>query len=196
MDCSLSGSSVHGVLQARMLEWIAMPSSRESFPPRDGTPISYVFCIDKQGLYHWYHLGMKDFISTVSCTSGFWWSLHLCTPSSSTPWGIMSIGSPQIQGTWLLLLPWAEQEPRLPGSCTCNSSELTWAEELSGAKHKEPWLSKALLQSPVSLLDRWSEREKKEGLRWRAGDLPHLGINLPLLPLLNWQVDSLSPGRP
>ena len=154
MDCSLSGSSVHGVLQARMLEWIAMPSSRESFPPRDGTPISYVFCIDKQGLYHWYHLGMKDFISTVSCTSGFWWSLHLCTPSSSTPWGIMSIWSPQIQGTWLLLLPWAEQEPRLPGSCTCNSSELTWAEELSGAKHREPWLSKALLQSPVSLLDR------------------------------------------
>ena len=31
MDCSLPGSSVHGVLQARTLEWIAMPSSRESF---------------------------------------------------------------------------------------------------------------------------------------------------------------------
>ena len=30
MDCSLPGSSVHGILQARILEWVAMPSSRES----------------------------------------------------------------------------------------------------------------------------------------------------------------------
>ena len=30
MDCSLPGSSVHGILQARMLEWVAMPSSRGS----------------------------------------------------------------------------------------------------------------------------------------------------------------------
>ena len=28
MDCSLPGSSVHGILQARILEWVAMPSSR------------------------------------------------------------------------------------------------------------------------------------------------------------------------
>ena len=30
MDCSLPGSSVHGVLQARILEWVAISSSRES----------------------------------------------------------------------------------------------------------------------------------------------------------------------
>ena len=30
MDCSLPGSSVHGILQARMLEWAAMTSSRAS----------------------------------------------------------------------------------------------------------------------------------------------------------------------
>ena len=29
MDCSLAGSSVHGILQARILEWVAMPSSRD-----------------------------------------------------------------------------------------------------------------------------------------------------------------------
>ena len=33
MDCSLPGSSVHGILQARILEWVAMPSSRESSYP-------------------------------------------------------------------------------------------------------------------------------------------------------------------
>ena len=35
MDCSLPGSSVHGILQARILEWVAMPSSRGSSPPRE-----------------------------------------------------------------------------------------------------------------------------------------------------------------
>ena len=34
-DCSPPGSSVHGILQARILEWVAMPSSRGSFQPRD-----------------------------------------------------------------------------------------------------------------------------------------------------------------
>ena len=33
MDCSPPGSSVHGILQARILEWVAMPSSRESSCP-------------------------------------------------------------------------------------------------------------------------------------------------------------------
>ena len=39
MDCSLPGSSVHGILQARLLEWIAMPFSRgSSRPGRSGSP--------------------------------------------------------------------------------------------------------------------------------------------------------------
>ena len=41
MDCSPPGPSVHGILQARILEWVAMPSSRGSSPPRDRTHISY-----------------------------------------------------------------------------------------------------------------------------------------------------------
>ena len=42
MDCSLQGFSVHGILQARKLEWVAMPSSRGSFLPRDQTSVSCV----------------------------------------------------------------------------------------------------------------------------------------------------------
>ena len=38
MDCSPPGSSVHGSLQARILEWVAMPSSKGSSWPRDQTP--------------------------------------------------------------------------------------------------------------------------------------------------------------
>ena len=40
MDFSLPGSSVHGILQARILEWVAMPSSRGSSWPRDRTHVS------------------------------------------------------------------------------------------------------------------------------------------------------------
>ena len=37
MDCSTPGSSFHGILQARILEWVAIPFSRGSFQPRDRT---------------------------------------------------------------------------------------------------------------------------------------------------------------
>ena len=42
MDCSPPGSSVHGILQARMLEWVAIPFSRRSSPPRDQTQVSSI----------------------------------------------------------------------------------------------------------------------------------------------------------
>ena len=45
MNCSLPGSSVHGILQVRLLEWVAMPSSRGSSWPRDQTQISCSCCI-------------------------------------------------------------------------------------------------------------------------------------------------------
>ena len=35
MDCSLPGSSIHGILQARILEWVAVSFSRRSSQPRD-----------------------------------------------------------------------------------------------------------------------------------------------------------------
>ena len=41
MDCSLPGSSIHEILQARILEWVAFPSSRESSQPRDQTQVSH-----------------------------------------------------------------------------------------------------------------------------------------------------------
>ena len=52
MDYSLPGSSVLGILQATVLEWIAMPASKRSSPLRDGTHLSYVSCISRHVLYH------------------------------------------------------------------------------------------------------------------------------------------------
>ena len=52
MDCSLPASSVHGILQAQMLEWVAIPFSREFSQPRDQTRVCYVSCTDRQVPYH------------------------------------------------------------------------------------------------------------------------------------------------
>ena len=50
MDCSLPGFSVRGVLQARILEWVAISSSRGSSQPRGGTHVSG---IGRHILYHY-----------------------------------------------------------------------------------------------------------------------------------------------
>ena len=47
MGCSLPGSSVYGILQARILEYGAIFYSRESSGPRDQTPVSGVSCINR-----------------------------------------------------------------------------------------------------------------------------------------------------
>ena len=49
MDCSLPGSSVYGICQARLLEWVAISFSRGSSWPRDKT---YASCIGRGILYH------------------------------------------------------------------------------------------------------------------------------------------------
>ena len=50
MDCSPPGSSVHGILQARILEWIAIPFSRGSSWPYDQT---WVYCVASRFFTIW-----------------------------------------------------------------------------------------------------------------------------------------------
>ena len=52
VDCSPSGSSIYGILQTRILEWVAMPSSRETSQPRDQTPHLLCLLHGSQVLYH------------------------------------------------------------------------------------------------------------------------------------------------
>ena len=51
MDCSLPGSSIHGIFLARILEWVAIPFSRGSSWPRDWTQDS---CIAVRFFTNWY----------------------------------------------------------------------------------------------------------------------------------------------
>ena len=50
MDCSLPGSSVHEILQVRILEWVAMPRSGGYSPTRDRTHVSYIAYTGRQVL--------------------------------------------------------------------------------------------------------------------------------------------------
>ena len=63
MDCSPPGSSVQGILQARILEWIAIPFSRGSSQPRDWTEVS---CISGRFLYHLSHQGSSKRVGTFT----------------------------------------------------------------------------------------------------------------------------------
>ena len=52
IDCSPTGSSVHGVFQARIPVWVAISYSRGSSRPRDQTHIFWISCIGRQILHH------------------------------------------------------------------------------------------------------------------------------------------------
>ena len=53
MDCSLPGSSVHGIFQVRILEWVAISFSRVSFKPKNETLNSCVYWIGRWIICHW-----------------------------------------------------------------------------------------------------------------------------------------------
>ena len=66
--CSPPGSSVHGILQASTLQWVAVPSSRGSSQPRDLTHVSSVSCVGHVGSLRQHHQGSPPNCSvTKSC---------------------------------------------------------------------------------------------------------------------------------
>ena len=83
VDCSSPCSSVHRFLQARILEWVAVPSSRGSSRPKDGTHVSW--CV-----LHW-HADSLPLAppGKLACTLGWTsslpsWGLKLLRPHSSS----------------------------------------------------------------------------------------------------------------
>ena len=90
MDCSPPGSSVHGILQARILEWVAISFYRGSFWPRDQTRVSY---IGRQILFHWttrVEKAMAPHSSTLA------WKI----PWMEEPGRLQSMGSLRVRHDW------------------------------------------------------------------------------------------------
>ena len=86
MDCSLPRSCVHGISQARALEWIAISFSRGSSQPRDWTWVSGIV---RQILYHW--------------------------PTREAPSLCIQFSLVQsLSCVWLFVTPWTHSMPGLP----------------------------------------------------------------------------------
>ena len=66
------GSSVHGIHQARIPEWVAMFSSRGSLQPRYQTYVFYVSCIGRWVLYHQHHLERPRIIEYLYVKSDYY----------------------------------------------------------------------------------------------------------------------------
>ena len=77
MNCSPSGSSVHGISQARTREWFAISSSRGSLQPRDWIHVS---CIGRQICDHWvtWEAHVQEHKLPSSCVGGSveCWLIH------------------------------------------------------------------------------------------------------------------------
>ena len=65
VDHSPPGPSVHGILQARILVWVAISSSKGSSQPRDRTHVSCVSCVGRWVLLPLHHLGSPVYISCM-----------------------------------------------------------------------------------------------------------------------------------
>ena len=100
MVCNLPSSTIHGIFQARILEWVAISFSRGSSQPRDWTHISYVSCIGRWVLLPLAPPGkssscysskqLVSVFSSLSCGEQF--ELDACTLSCFGP--VRLFGSP------------------------------------------------------------------------------------------------------
>ena len=118
MDCSPPGSSVHGILQARILEWVAIPFSGGSSWPRDWTQVS---CIAGLFFTTWailYQLRASLVVQLLKNLSAMWetWVYSLAwedplkkrkaTHSSilawRIPWMVYSVGLQRVRHDWAI----------------------------------------------------------------------------------------------
>ena len=116
MDCSPPGFSVHGILQARTLEWVAIPFSRGSSQPRDRNWVSLhcrqtLYCLSYQGSLHPLYAESKrndrNELTKQKQTHRPWEGVYGC-------WWV-GVGE-GIQGVWmdmstLLCLNWKPTKP-------------------------------------------------------------------------------------
>ena len=130
-DCSPAGSSVHGILLARILEWISIPSSKISSWPRDRTWVSYIvgrlFTVWATGEAVEAHMvNTTLYFSTVHTVLYLWtniirslllFSHWVLSDSFATPWIIAC------QAPLLMRLPRQEYWSGLPVSSLGNLSD-------------------------------------------------------------------------
>ena len=137
------GSSVHGFLQARILKWVAISSSRGFSQPRDWTCISWVCCIGKLILYHWATWEALFFLSVQFSRSVLSDSLRphesqYARPPCPSP-------TPRVHSDSCPLSQWwhpAISSSVVPfSSCSQATSNLMWYSRIIGEEKNSKYLS-------------------------------------------------------
>ena len=110
MDHSPQGSSVHGIFQARILEWVAISSSRGSSRPSNQIQFSCISCIGRQILYHLSHQG-SPIIPYAAAAKSLWSGPTLCDPMDAAHQASPSMGFSRQEHWSRLLFPPPEDLP-------------------------------------------------------------------------------------
>ena len=171
-DCSPPGSSVHGILQTRILEWVSTPSSRVSSSLWDQNHVSYVSCVGQWVLYHQCHLGSPWYMAAVSKKlSGYGGSVSgkECTCRSQRTPGEGNVS------LWYscLEIPWTEKEE--PGGLQSLGlrKSWTWFSDWNNNNHVEDRLEGHVGGNEVFLGDYIPESSGSLWVSGQKGPLNH-----------------------
>ena len=147
MDCSLPGSSIHGIFQARVLEWVAISFSRGSSLSRDWIGLPHC----RQLLYHLSHQGSQLITGMVSAKF-LWHQGSLLIFAGPYSWKGFPAGSDGKESACkagdLGLIPGLGRSPRegngypLQYSCLGNSMYRgAWQSTVYGVTKSRTWLN-------------------------------------------------------
>ena len=169
MNCNLPASSVHGISQARILEWVSIPSSRVSSWRRDRTCIS---CIGSLILYHWATreaqwkaiIGLKNNILETLRHTEKAMAPHSSTLAWKIPWmeepsRLKSMGSFKVGQDWATSLSlftfmhwrrkWQPTPVFLPGESQGQGGLWAAVYGVSQSRTWLKWLSKHMVCRPI-----------------------------------------------
>ena len=104
MGCSLPGSSLHGILQAIILEWVAMPFSRGSSQPRNWTQVS---CLAGRFFTVW-DLAMGTFGHSILCVGPTWAASLASTPQIAVALPSSQLWQPPLSPDTMKCLLWGK----------------------------------------------------------------------------------------
>ena len=122
MGCSPPDFSVHEILQARILEWVAMPSSRGSSQPRDQTQVSHIV-----GGFFTIWFSSVQLLSHVRLFATPWIAAHQTSLSITNSWSppkLMSIESVMPSNHIILYPPLSSCPQSFPASGSFQMSQL------------------------------------------------------------------------
>ena len=160
MDYSTPGA-VHGILQATVVEWVAIPFSRRSSRPRDWTQVS---CVELPWWFRWWRIFLQCGRSRFNP-----WVCRI--PWTEGPGGLQSMGSWGVGYSWAtntfsciaggFFTVWATRETLIP--CNWRSRNPVWWDSLGMKYKKEKSLARGLRTLEMIVL---AQREKSGILHW------------------------------